>query len=374
MSRRMRRRRLQLWIGASALVHLPVVVLTALVLAPDRERAGGNRPLDPSSPIFVEPVRSPAREGQSDATSKQRAADSLYQSTAAGARAAGRARAEANQLTGRSDQRMSARFPDHLERDAVLRTGRRSARARSPDNRAATRRREARARSGRHEGSPPGLRPGEARQEEEEGRERAADPHRGVGVAPSQLARSPSATSIERRTSQSRIDHARAARWSHVANDTTTRAQASRHTRMDLTDLARPSASGTDTGRAQGSPAARAGLERGTQANGPVWLNTTDDRYFDYFRGIYRRVQPLWRFPRDLQVLMEQGEVLVRFVIREDGELEDLRVVRSSGYRRFDSNVVAALRRAAPFDPLPDQIGDSLTVLAPFEFTNPLIR
>lgn len=105
-----------------------------------------------------------------------------------------------------------------------------------------------------------------------------------------------------------------------------------------------------------------------------IWLNTSDQRYVDYFRAIHRRVQPLWRFPKGLEIRMEQGDVLVEFVLTPDGNVERVRVRRSSGYAAFDKNAVAAIRRAAPFPAVPRGLGAPLTILAPFEFANPLIR
>ncbi len=96
--------------------------------------------------------------------------------------------------------------------------------------------------------------------------------------------------------------------------------------------------------------------------------------YNQYLQGVRQRVDPLWEFPRELAVRMEQGDVLVAFTIRRNGAVKDLRVLKGSGFDSFDKNVVAAIRKAAPFDPLPATLGDELRVTAPFEGSNPAIR
>jgi TonB family protein len=112
----------------------------------------------------------------------------------------------------------------------------------------------------------------------------------------------------------------------------------------------------------------------GAGADGPLWLNGPDRRYALYFRGIYRKVDRLWKFPKALEVEFEQGDVLVQFTILADGNVREVRVRKSSGLPAFDHNVVAAIRRAAPFGPIPQGLGRSLRVLAPFEFSNPMVR
>jgi protein TonB len=43
------------------------------------------------------------------------------------------------------------------------------------------------------------------------------------------------------------------------------------------------------------------------------------------------------------------GRVAVSFVIREDGDVEELRVAKTSGYPMLDADAVKTVRRSAPF-------------------------
>jgi len=150
--------------------------------------------------------------------------------------------------------------------------------------------------------------------------------------------------------------------------------QASARRLPDVSDMARASGRGRDSGAGAGSVASRRGVPWGDPQGAALWLTSRDRRYTDYFRGIYRKVNPLWVFPKKLEVLLEQGDVLIEFTILADGDVRDVRVRKSSGFSQFDDNVVAAIRKAAPFGRIPDGLGSRLRIVAPFEFANPMVR
>lgn len=101
----------------------------------------------------------------------------------------------------------------------------------------------------------------------------------------------------------------------------------------------------------------------------------TFQRTYDmYVARVKQKVDPLWEFPRELAIKMEQGDVLIGFVIRKDGTVRDVRVLKGSGFPSFDKNVLNAIKKASPFPPLPETLGSELRVTAPFEGSNPAIR
>ncbi len=103
---------------------------------------------------------------------------------------------------------------------------------------------------------------------------------------------------------------------------------------------------------------------------------TLDRRYQHYVQEINLRVQRVLEFPQRLKVRLEQGESIVTFVVDANGHLrEGPRVVKSSGFEEFDAAAVRAVRRSAPFPPLPNFGGSrpfvvSLRVI----FDNPVVR
>lgn len=152
-------------------------------------------------------------------------------------------------------------------------------------------------------------------------------------------------------------------------------------------DLASPQAGGRDKG-VRGArdtlgvaPGRRGGSGDGaTRADVPagaggvsVWAS----RGNPYFRRMYERVDGAVRFPRDLALGLEQGHLVVRFALRADGRVTGLQVTRPSGFRAFDRELVRAIGAAGPFGPVPRQLlagRDSIVVVAPYTFRNPLIR
>jgi TonB family protein len=73
---------------------------------------------------------------------------------------------------------------------------------------------------------------------------------------------------------------------------------------------------------------------------------------------------------------LKQGTVILDFTIAADGTAHVAwPPVRPSGVDEFDRNCADAIRRAAPFDPLPSQLGRStLRVRAPFVAKNPIVK
>lgn len=137
-------------------------------------------------------------------------------------------------------------------------------------------------------------------------------------------------------------------------------------------ELSRPTSTGTATsGRGDGalgfSPTASGAA---AVPVGSAWQHAYDD----YLMRVRRKVDPLWEFPRELAIRMEQGDVLVAFTINKDGSVKDVRVLKGSGFDSFDKVVLRAIKKAAPFDPLPATLGAELHVTAPFEGSNPAIR
>jgi TonB family protein len=140
-----------------------------------------------------------------------------------------------------------------------------------------------------------------------------------------------------------------------------------------------PAASGDPdgTGPAGGAPGGSGALTLGP-AEGPlttVYLGSTDPRYADYLGTIAALLEPEWRdaFPRERALYMQQGEVVIEWVVERNGAISGPRVLRPSGVPPFDRNVLSGFRRAAvrfphppPAMPLP------VRIRAPYRYRNPM--
>jgi len=175
-----------------------------------------------------------------------------------------------------------------------------------------------------------------------------------------------------------------------AVRDDTTSAQASNERSPGLFEMTQARAGGTDgegaAGRDGGDGAsAESSRDRGegastadlpARAGGvPAMRARPQDLWL---KLLFARVQQRVIWPRSLAVSFDQGEVVVAFSLRNtDGTLVDVQVTTSSGYAEFDDAVVAAIRSAAPFGPIPTELQTArgaLRVSAPFAFENPIIR
>lgn len=101
---------------------------------------------------------------------------------------------------------------------------------------------------------------------------------------------------------------------------------------------------GTGTGRAVG-PGGGASVGPGAGL-----VDTRDPDFSDYFRVIERRVRAAWKFPEGLEGTTQT--VKLGFSLRLDGSIEEIRVVSSTS-GAMNESALAAMKRAAPFPPLP---------------------
>lgn len=172
--------------------------------------------------------------------------------------------------------------------------------------------------------------------------------------------------------------------------DRRTASAASNETKPMPLELTKPrsggGARGSGVAGARRGPgmAPRGGITRGGSAGtshqvrrGRGQLAVRAWRYNPYFRRMYKRVDRLVKFPKKLALALEQGQLVARFRLYPDGRIGAVSLSKSSGFRQFDKVVLRAIRRAAPFGTVPAAIlkgRTSVTVSAPYVFSNPLIR
>lgn len=93
---------------------------------------------------------------------------------------------------------------------------------------------------------------------------------------------------------------------------------------------------------ATGSGAARASLE---------------ERYSAYYGVLRDKVQENWIYPQGLKD--NKISIIVSMKIARNGKLLDANVEKSSGSKAFDESLLKAIRKAAPFPPLPTDLEGS---------------
>jgi TonB family protein len=169
-----------------------------------------------------------------------------------------------------------------------------------------------------------------------------------------------------------------------VAQDAQSVRGASNEAHPGRFELSSPAAAGGGTaGRGPGtepgvvsrpSPGSAAGV-RGAPGEAPrgpdLAMSAAEREYRRALAEIQRRVSKALRFPKRLALELEQGEVVVYFVLRPDGRIDgSVRILKSAGFDEFDAEAVSAVTRAAPFPPMNRQFAISM----PISFDNPLVR
>ncbi len=128
----------------------------------------------------------------------------------------------------------------------------------------------------------------------------------------------------------------------------------------------------SDRGRGTGSAATRADL-----TPGDALPSVYAERQNPYFRRMYAQLDELVRFPKELAYSLDQGQVVVTFMLRGDGTFSGVTVFQSSGFDSFDREVTSAVKRAGPFGPVPRSVlGNRAAIIVrlPYAFRNSLIR
>ena len=112
------------------------------------------------------------------------------------------------------------------------------------------------------------------------------------------------------------------------------------------------------------------GTDRRGQVVSPLATAAADDRVRqvrqDYIALIVRRLSGA-RFYEQSREENAQGLVVARLTVGQDGRLLALSLARSSGFPGRDRSVAEAIRSAAPFPPLPPEIGGE-----PYTFMVPI--
>ncbi|MDZ4693935.1 MAG: TonB family protein [Deltaproteobacteria bacterium] len=102
-----------------------------------------------------------------------------------------------------------------------------------------------------------------------------------------------------------------------------------------------------------------------------VAVSAVEARRIGFEREIQARAGRAVVFPRQLALMLEQGDSIVRFVVGRDGQIEGpVAIVRSAGFPEFDAAAQSAAQRAAPYPKMPEPLTVNLRVV----FSNPMIR
>lgn len=109
----------------------------------------------------------------------------------------------------------------------------------------------------------------------------------------------------------------------------------------------------------------------GNRNGAPVSLNTKDPVYVNYFNRIKLAIEQNWEYPQLALRYGLQGRLSLEFAVGANGQLEQLRITRSSGSQLLDDEALRAIKAAAPFPPIPSWIkGGPVMISASMEYND----
>ena len=105
------------------------------------------------------------------------------------------------------------------------------------------------------------------------------------------------------------------------------------------------------------------------QSNSADWLIGKSRARNAYMDQIARLTSRYRRYPRSAADANQHGRLITRMTIARDGQLIDVKIDTSSGWPAIDAAELEAIRRAAPFPPVPaDMPGDPLILIIPINY------
>ena len=107
-------------------------------------------------------------------------------------------------------------------------------------------------------------------------------------------------------------------------------------------------------------------------------VDPRDRRRSEYVRMVHAKLEgpTYWRRVLPLADAFDgvQGVVIVTLTILADGSLSSAQLTRSSGLPVLDENCRLAMVRAAPYPPLPPELGTTFRLAIPLDYRNPAVR
>jgi len=93
----------------------------------------------------------------------------------------------------------------------------------------------------------------------------------------------------------------------------------------------------------------RKDIERGDT----VWMDTQQDLLISFMRRFRNNIYGVWNYPESARRQNQQGSCLIRITVDRDGNVTDVILMESSGYRVLDDEAMRAVRQGATYGPLP---------------------
>jgi TonB family protein len=111
-------------------------------------------------------------------------------------------------------------------------------------------------------------------------------------------------------------------------------------------------------------------LREGVQKGDTVWLDTEQDLLISFFKRFRDNIYNVWNYPERARLRQEEGRCLLRIVVSRQGTIVSVDLLESSGSRDLDEEAIRAVRKGAPYGPLPSSYPHpQLNIMAYFNYS-----
>jgi protein TonB len=100
-----------------------------------------------------------------------------------------------------------------------------------------------------------------------------------------------------------------------------------------------------------------------------VWLDMEKDILISFFQRFRNNVYMVWNYPDIARELGQAGTCLLRVSITRNGEVKGVELKETSGHPLLDHEAMQAIRKGAPYGPLPKAYPkDELNIMVFFQY------
>lgn len=101
-----------------------------------------------------------------------------------------------------------------------------------------------------------------------------------------------------------------------------------------------------------------------------VWMDSQQDLLISFMRRFRTNIYNVWNYPSAAARQNQQGTCLVRITVDRQGNIIDVQILESSGYRALDEETERAIRKGASYGPLPRAYpNQDLKIMAFFQYS-----